>query len=190
MAGRKAREDESSPETKARAVAAVRAGLSYRVAAAQFGVSAPTIGRWLKAAPAAAPAPPPAPPAEPEPAEGDDEPADALTATRDAIAAFERSARQAAEVGNHSAAVSARAHASRLLPVLARLERLAHSVGDGVTFSRAEIDAARASLAARVSAIVSRGALRCADCDRALSVRMGRLDHDAAVIAELSKIPT
>ena len=55
-------------------------------------------------------------------------------------AAFERSARASAEVGNHSAAVSARAHASRLLPVLARLERLQHAAGDGVTFTRAEIE--------------------------------------------------
>ncbi len=110
---------------------------------------------------------PPPPPAEPEP-----EPGDLLASTRAMCSGLQRDAAAAKQIGNFSAAQRYMRDAGNLLILIARLEKEAHKDSDVLRISRAEVDATMAGVRARVETILARGELRCAECSRALSVRL------------------
>jgi hypothetical protein len=163
---------------KARAVAAVRAGLSLRAAAAQVGATAPTVARWVKEADAepTAPSAPVAPPAAPvAPAAL---PVDSLERVRGMLAQFVQMASDARGVGNYDSAVTAMRQAAQLEPLIARLEKLRGEDSSVMKVSRADIAAAVDSARAKIAALNSRPLL-CAECSCELSARLGNLAEDA-----------
>ena len=82
--------------------------------------------------------------------------------------------------GNHSAAQRAQRDAATLMPVLARLEAARRAGADGVTFTREELEKARASVRARVAALASdlerTGGISCAHCGRSIRLALARGD--------------
>jgi transposase-like protein len=164
-------------EKRDRAVRAVRDhGLSLRAAGQQVGVSATTVQRWIDAAGPAASAAPLEPAPEPAaPPAVELEPADEIRAM---IRQFQTDARAAREVGNHTAASALMGHASKLVPTLARLDRLRNEDSDVVRYSKAEVAAAQDSVRATLEALAARP-LCCARCGRELSAEFGGLAKDA-----------
>lgn len=176
----------TDPAQVARVVAAVRAGLSHRAAAAQFNVSPPTVARWVEAAGAESPPIPRAPSAAPPPAPSVDAPlptGDALEQIRAIMARVYRSIERAEGVGNMAAVTTAIGHLSRLTPVLARLERGREEDRDSVRYSKEEIADAQASARAKLEAYLNRP-LMCASCSRKLSAEWGGIANLAEAGAD------
>jgi hypothetical protein len=148
-------------------------GLSLRAAAAQVGVSATTVVRWIKEAgeaPAIVPVAPPAPAAPPPAVETT---GDALEDTRAMVRQFHADAAAAREAGNHSAAVAAQGHAGKLMILIGRLEKQKGENRDFVKYSRAEIAEAEAGALAKLAAYLNRPLL-CAECGEKLSIKWGK----------------
>ena len=82
-------------------------------------------------------------------------------------------AKKAEAVGNYSAAQRAQRDAANMLPVIARLEKAAAEVTDGVRITRADIEAAREKVRARIAAL-TQAPLACAHCGHALRVQWAR----------------
>lgn len=153
-------------------------GGSLADCARELGVSRSTVKRWadeLRAEALAKPAPsipaagpPTREPLPPLPVGGD--PLALNTALQARLLA---QAQEAAESGNMNAASSLAGHASKLAPVIARLESTRVDERDVIRLSRADIDAGVAEVLEVFRAYAARGPLRCADCGRALAVRLG-----------------
>lgn len=164
-------------DVKARAIAAARNGLKTRAIADQLGVSHVSVARWLKEAPAVAPAPPlkaaPAPeappPAEAEAAAPAAGMAGALADLRGLLTELRGALRLAKDAGHHAAAASAMGSMARLMPVLARLEKTQAEEKDAMRVSLADIEQAGREVDALFDAYDSRP-LHCADCGRKLSI--------------------
>ncbi len=183
--GRPAGVSSYDPEAIAFAVAAVKAGRSYRDVAeelAELGVqcSHMTVKRWCAAAPKAAEAVRQAAPpiensgaAAPAPAATAEEPFDFEASLHAMIRQAEIEARTHDQASNPRGAQAAMRRAAELMKVLSQTEKRKPADPNLLTFSRAEIDKAIADLTVRLEAMCSRGLL-CADCSRKLSVRFGR----------------
>jgi transposase-like protein len=159
----------------------IRAGTPQREVARVLSVSASTIANWVRSygedglaprtcAPVVSPVDVPA--IEPE------------GTTLDNVRAMQRTMRESARastaLGNTTAAQRYMRDAAQLVPVIARLERLAHDGADAVHITRAEIEKARSAWRVRVKALLERGPLLCAECSRRLSTAIaGALDPDA-----------
>jgi transposase-like protein len=184
----------------------VAAGCSLRDAGETLGVTATTIARWL-AAPAPAPAPPaseppPAPLAAPLPAHMAPPPAVAFEPldTSDPIELVSQLIReQHAAIqadrasGNNRGAASNAATLERLVKSKKQLEDAARKSADGIVVTSAELARVEDSLRERIKALLHRPGLRCAECNRALSVFWGtgltesQLDADPAAKPVIEK---
>jgi hypothetical protein len=154
------------------AVAAVKSGRSLRDVGEQFGVAPTTIMRWVKAA---EPAPTIAERAEdiaPAPAEPPPEDEDTLDMVRRMQRDMRASAEAAKADGNHTAAQRFMRDAAGLVPVIARLEKVAADDSDVLRISRAEIEDVMSATRERVKTLLARPLL-CAHCSRKLSIQYG-----------------
>lgn len=169
------------PELVAQARELVAMGASLREAAATLGVSAPTIKRWIEAEPEpSAPLPPAALPVhmrppEPPPPLADVDLDDSIALVKQLIQEQRATIRAQQAAGVHgTSASSAAAVLEKLVKTLKQLQDGERKAGDGITVSAAEFGAAQADLDAKLAARIERGGvIRCADCERALSVAFG-----------------
>lgn len=170
-------------------------GASLREAAATLGVSAPTIKRWIEspaepgrssmpphgsAAPPSSAQPPAALPVhmrppEPPPPLADVDLDDSIALVKQLIQEQRATIRAQQAAGVHgTSASSAAAVLEKLVKTLKQLQDGERKAGDGITVSAAEFGAAQADLDAKLAARIERGGvIRCADCERALSVAFG-----------------
>lgn len=185
-------------ETVRLAREAVGCGISLRAVARQFGVSAPTISRWLKMTDAEL---------APDPGEADRVAAQAAIAghvegveaeerdlaaeavaryagktTREAlklmIADTIKLSAEAQQTGNTTTAQRCMRDVGNLTTTLARIERAEREDGDALRIPREELKGARDRVLDRIRALAARPLL-CAHCGRRLSVSMAGLDPDA-----------
>jgi hypothetical protein len=170
-----------SPEQQAEAVACVRAGQSQRAVGKRFGVSQPTIAKYLERAPAALPAsrtgaferrPPATQPDDAPPADN----APAITQARFLLAEAREQIRRANAIGDGQLSQRQTRNASYLTNMLAKLEKVEAQGSDTFSIPRAEIDATMVRLTQRIKTITSRPLL-CAGCSRSLSVAWGNAEH-------------
>lgn len=176
------------PDTVRIALEFVSTGMSHDDVAAEMGLSASTIGSWVKrygggkvisrtVAPAAK-ARAEARAAEPEPSdEPDADPAEA--GDDDLVASLLRlqkemhdEARASKRLGNMTAAQRGLKAVADLAPLIARLKRAAKDDRDVLRVSRSEIDRAHADHRERLHKLLDRPLL-CAKCGRELSVEWG-----------------
>jgi hypothetical protein len=167
------------PRVRELAVQAVREGGTLREVAALCAkagtkVTAMTVKRWADEAGPLAHMAAPADDAEIEDLPTD--PLEALIAMRNM---YLRDSARARAAGHHAAAASATSSVTKLSLLIARVEKERRSSGDGVTFTAAEVAAARESVDARLEALRARPLL-CAECGRALSIEWG----DGAKVAD------
>jgi hypothetical protein len=166
------------------------AGCSHSEIARALGVTSRTIGRWLTelkpTAAASAPAPeaPPPPPIaempahmrspEPPPFKPVD-PSDTIGLIKQLIAEQHAQIHADKAAGLRGTPVSsAVATLEKLTKTLKQLEEAERKGGDAITVSAADYAAACADLESKVRAYAERGGvLRCADCNRALSIQWG-----------------
>lgn len=191
--GRPRKSTKTSPEAKAKQKTEVRLmlrnGKSLRHVAQVFGLTQTTIARWrdedkepatkpargrpAKAKVLALPEPPPEP-EEDGGAELEDVPddADTLTTVRAMSRNMKVMARRAERDGNHTAAQRYMRDAAGLVPVIARLEKLAGEEGEILKVSKAQIELAMKGVRDRVETLTARPLL-CADCGCKLSIQQG-----------------
>lgn len=115
--------------------------------------------------------PPSSPPGAPDTA-----PDDALGSTLDTLRRMLASTLKEAEsarVLNPKLSQQLGRDAANMANTIARLEKGAEDDSDVLRVTRKEIDEAAAGLLERIQAMCSRGPLRCAECNRALSVDLG-----------------
>ncbi len=157
------------PRKRAEASALRRTGMSYREVAAKVGVSEGSVRKWEKVAAPAAQEPDAAPaaPAAQEPLPAG---ADALTRARHLQEKYFALAENAERDGNHTAASRALRDAGSQALLIARLEKSARETSDVVTFTRAELAVAQASLNQRMAALAT-VPLMCEGCAREMRVR-------------------
>jgi len=147
------------------------AGLSLRKIAGQMRLSHTSIRKVL-----ASPAPPPVelPPAQA--VADDDAPDDNAPALQQAqylLAQARADLRRAQAVGDSQLAQRQTRNCAALMTVLARLEREQSDDGS-ITISPGDFAAACADLEAKAKAYAERGGvIRCADCNRILSIQWG-----------------
>lgn len=164
-------------DKRAQVIDAVRrGGLSLRAAAAQFGVSPPTVKRWLDAVPEAPPAiappgPPPGPP--PAPFQGD-----AAELTRAVLGELRAAIDEARVNGNHELFARLVSNLTKQGILLKQLEKGANEDADVVKMSRAEIEKGQEEFLATIAALNARPLL-CAHCGAHLSADWGGLAKDA-----------
>lgn len=187
-------------KVRAHAVALVRAGASLREAAAQTakkfrtGVSEASVRKWIAAAESEpdataelAPAPldaldaPDAPDAS-APLPDVEEHADVYEHTRAMMRRSMSISAAASRDGNHRAAQQAQRDVAAFTTILARLDAQRKATGDGITFTRAELDAARKqvqTLVAELAADVQRtGGLVCAQCGREIRIALAKGEQE------------
>ncbi len=159
-------------DTRAEAIAAARRGIPHTEIARVAGVQARTIGRWV-AEVAKEPASTPQPARAPEPELPSSAlPGGTLDTMRQMLADTIAQSKAAKADGNHTAAQRAMANATALANTIARLEKNMADNADELRISRAEIDEARATVRARLTALAERPIL-CADCGKELSLSYG-----------------
>jgi hypothetical protein len=179
----------ADPELVERARELVALGASLGEAAETLGVSKPTIKRWIESPPPAAPAerpasapPPSLPPAElPAHMKPPEAAPPAAPLPRDPLKMVEHLIdRLYLLLENNSAAGDTRqmgslaATISKLTVNLRQLLDQTRDAADGVHVSPGEFAAACADLDAKLAARIERGGvIRCADCERELSVALG-----------------
>jgi hypothetical protein len=158
-----------SPELQGEAVRLVRSGMSQRAAARKFGISPPTLARYLAAAPPA-PTVAPASAAADAPA-GIDPNASALDCARAILASSAEGLALARANGDSNLQQRCTRDAAVATALVARLEKERHSDSEYLKISRGEIKAAEESLADKVAAILQRP-LMCSACSRKLSATL------------------
>jgi predicted transcriptional regulator len=147
-----------SPAQQSEAVRLVRGGMSQREVARRFGVSQPTIAKYLAAAPA-----PDAPAATPTTVAAIDPNASAIEIAR-ALLAGATAGLAAAQANSDGALVQRHNRdAGNLAILIARLERDARQDDDVFTVSKSEIDAALEEINEKVRAVEAEP-LVCARC--------------------------
>lgn len=173
---------------RAHAVALVRAGASIRDAARQTakkfktGCTGTTVRRWVRDASEVEDAPPSsAPPPAPPPVEAEaDEFADGdnLAELRHMVREQRAVAKQARADGNTTAAQRALKAVGDALNTIARIEARTKADGDTVAIPRAELEAAKARIRDRVTALASdlerTGGIVCSHCGRALRLSLAK----------------
>lgn len=162
-------------ETRRRVFQLAEEGLSTRAIARVVGSSHTTVARMLREPPPPAEVPAHMRPLEPPPrSAGTGEPdAPALQVVRELLAEARAQFATASACGDSAGAQRYARTASGLMPVLARLEREDREVDGAVRISPAEAAKIQDSLLERIKAITNRPGLRCAKCDRELSVYFG-----------------
>lgn len=179
MSGRRKHPHQKSQEVRIEALAAVEAGVSHREVARISGVSAPTIGRWVKLAAEelqgsddeqelpAAPVEMPVDDDPPIQVEGTLlERTEQLQGSQLALAA------SAQKVGNHTAAQKSFRDAAGLSTVLARLEKASGANIDQITVPRKEVEDLMNGVVERIKTLAARPLL-CAGCSCKLSIHYG-----------------
>ena len=166
----------ADPERIAQARELIALGASQQEAAQTLGVSQPTIKRWLDEPAPITPAPElpahmriaEAPPVEPL------DMSDPRKAVEQMIGYVYSTLQRNMVSGDTRQFGSLASTMSKLSTEMRHLTEQANASAEGINVSPGEFAAACADLDAKLAARIERGGkLRCADCERALSVAMG-----------------